>query len=99
MNIKKLLTWLTAGVVAISVRGSLASQDFTGPYNKAPETIQEFWAAAKYDLSLGNHARAAQMLANYYDKIMAYGEEEQKKYFLNLYDTLPPPPAWNPTLP
>lgn len=84
MNLR---SWLTAGVVAISVSGSLPAQDFTVPYNKAPESVQEFWAAAKYDLSLGNHARAAQMFGNYYDKVMAFGDEEQKKYFLNLYDT------------
>lgn len=79
--------WLAAGVMAISVSGTLPAQDFVLPYNKAPETAQEFWAAAKYDLSLGNQQRAAQMFGNYYDKIMAYGPEEQKKYFLNLYDT------------
>lgn len=86
-SILNLRNWLTAGVVAISVTGNLPAQDFTVPYNKSPETVQEFWAAAKYDLSLGNHERAAQMLGNYYDKVMAFGEEEQKKYFLNLYDT------------
>ncbi|MBL8823739.1 MAG: hypothetical protein JNJ77_14215 [Planctomycetia bacterium] len=79
-------SWLAAGVVAISISGGLPAQDFTVPYNKTPETVQEFWAAAKYDLSLGNHARAAQMLGNYFDKVMAFGPEEQKKYFLNLYD-------------
>lgn len=84
LNLRNLLT---AGLVALSLTLAASGQDFTLPYNKAPETAQEFWAAAKYDLSLGNHQRAAQMLGNYYDKIMAFGPEEQKKYFLNLYDT------------
>lgn len=86
MNTMKTLRHIfTAGVVALSVTGASA-QDYVVPYNKAPETAPEFWAASKYDLSLGNLARAAQMLGNYYDKVMAYGEEEQKKFFLNQYD-------------
>lgn len=78
---------LAAGVLAISMNCAVPAQDFVLPYNKAPETAQEFWAAAKYDLSLGNQQRAAQMIGNYYDKVMAFGPEEQKKYFLNMYDT------------
>lgn len=84
VNLRNLLA---VGVLAISVTGNIPAQDFVLPYNKAPETAQEFWAAAKYDLSLGNQQRAAQMFGNYYDKVMAFGPEEQKKYFLNMYDT------------
>jgi hypothetical protein len=85
-TLKTLRHILAAGVVALSVTGASA-QDYVVPYNKAPETASEFWAASKYDMSLGNHARAAAMLGNYYDKVMAYGEEEQKKFFLTQYDT------------
>lgn len=84
VNLRNLLA---AGVLAISVTGTVPAQEFVLPYNKAPETAQEFWAAAKYDLSLGNQQRAAQMFGNYYDKVMAFSPEEQKKYFLNMYDT------------
>ena len=60
---------LAAGVLAISITGAAAAQDFVLPYNKAPETAQEFWAAAKYDLSLGNHQRAAQMIGTKFTEI------------------------------
>ncbi len=79
--------WLGAGILALGLTGPAWAQDFVLPYNKTPETAPEFWAAAKFDMSLGNHNRSAQMFGNFYDKVMGLGEEEQRKYFLNMYDS------------
>lgn len=77
---------LSLSIVAIVPAQDVTDQKFVLPYNKAPETVQEFWAATKYDMSLGNYARAAQMLGSYYDKFMAFGEAEQKKYFQSIFE-------------
>jgi hypothetical protein len=80
-------SWICAGALTALVPGLGAAQEFVLPYNKTPETAPEFWAAAKYDMGLGNHQRAAQMLGSFYDKVMALGPEEQRKFFLAQYDT------------
>src|SRR5205085_8896062 len=86
-HFRTITRWLGAGVLALGLAApAVAQQDFVLPYNKTPETAPEFWAATKYDLSLGNHQRAAQMLGNFYDKAMALSEDDQRKLFLSLFD-------------
>jgi hypothetical protein len=77
---------VAAAIVALGLWGTASAQDFVLPYNKTPETAPEFWAAARYDVSLGNYDRAAGMIGNFYDKVMALGEDDQRKFFLNMYD-------------
>lgn len=88
MKLHRLLagSMLSLSLVSIVPAQDVSDQKFVLPYNKAPETVQEFWAATKYDMSLGNYARAAQMLGNYYDKFMAFGDAEQKKYFQSIFE-------------
>jgi CheY-like chemotaxis protein len=78
---------LGAGLLALAFAGGVQAQDYVLPYNKTPETPREFWAALKYELELGNHKRAAEMLKGFYERATAIADEdEQKTLFLGLYD-------------
>lgn len=63
-----------------------AAQDFILPYNKAPETAPEFWAATKFELQTGNHGRAGEMLQRFAERLANLGEEDQTKLLLAVYD-------------
>jgi DNA-binding response OmpR family regulator len=62
------------------------AQDFILPYNKAPETAPEFWAAAKYELQTGNHQRAGAMLQKFAERLANLGQEDQDKLLLAIHD-------------
>jgi hypothetical protein len=78
---------VTASLLALVALGAARAQDYILPYNKTPETPREFWAALKYELELGNHKRATEMLKGFYDRANAIADEDaQKQLFLSLFD-------------
>lgn len=61
-------------------------QEFRLPYFTPPEKPAEFWEAMHYELTLGNHKRAADLLKQFHEKVLALDEKEQEKLLLGIYD-------------
>jgi HEAT repeat protein len=73
-------------LLVLLLPGAAGSQEFIVPYLKTPETPREFWAAVKYELDLGNHRRAGEMLQGFWDRLAKLDEAERAKTLLQFYD-------------
>lgn len=82
-------SWRVVLVVltALLAVGPVPAQEIILPYNRAPETAEESWAAVRYEVNLGNHLRAAAMFSRFYDRLLARNEADQDRLLLRIYDT------------
>src|SRR5262245_20084225 len=82
----RLVAALFALSTLLGAASAVRAQDFVLPYNKTPETAPEFWAAAKFELEVGNHKRAGEMLQKFSERLANMGEAEQNKLLLEIHD-------------
>jgi HEAT repeat protein/CheY-like chemotaxis protein len=74
-------------LTALLAVGPVPAQEIILPYNRTPETVEDCWAAVKYEINLGNHQRAAAMLKRFYERLLARNPEEQDRFLLRVYDS------------
>ena len=63
-----------------------AAQDYVLPYLRKLETTDDFWAAARYEIDLGNYVRAGKMLAGFWESLTKLDPEQQDDVLLRLHD-------------